>query len=84
LNRHEKNISAIGQKAEKQTRLQGKNVDQEWPQGFSEPQGYRQEKTDCVRRKEITSFFIHKYLIKKKIIPIIFFFLFKALFPVFL
>jgi len=41
---NEKNISALEQKKEKQTWIQGKNGYCKWPKGISIPSGKREEK----------------------------------------
>jgi hypothetical protein len=42
----EKNIPAIGKKAQEQARLQGKNVDQERQKSFIQQESYRKKEAD--------------------------------------
>jgi hypothetical protein len=50
---NEKNIPAIGQKAQEQARFQGEDVDQERSQGIGQQTRQGQEKTDRLRREQI-------------------------------
>jgi len=51
MNSDEKNIPAIGKKAQEQARFQGKNVDQERPKSSVQQESNREKKTDRFRRK---------------------------------
>jgi len=48
LKSNEKNISAIGKKAQEQARLQGKNVDQERQESIVQQESNRKKKADCL------------------------------------
>jgi len=58
---HEKNIPAIEQKAQEQTRFPGKNVDQERPEDSIQQAGCRKEKIVRFRRNEIIEAFNISY-----------------------